>query len=341
MRIWFNRGFSLPAIANAVIPRLHPSAGIELFIGQPAGQPHKETLATIIDEPDLPRAEYGAWAAQTARDLGIDLIVASTRRHALAEAQNLLPCPLVLPTSAFVVGLLDDKLAFAEAMADTPWHIPTTSYANVESFETAYDAFREQNPGLDACIKPRRGVNGHGFWHLDPAASEAAHMIDPDRRCITPAMYAVNIAAQNSIDEQVLMPFLPGLECSVDILAWHGKGLRAAARTKLARDRQCVETNHPLVPVALDLATRFNLHGVVNAQFRADAAGNWKLLEINSRPAGGSVIAEYAGGQILTDWLRLLAGHQDVDDVLRHPVELAHDLVSGTRFDKQPIPIIH
>lgn len=306
MRIWFNRGFSLAPISTAMIAA-DPSLVIFVSVGE--GLPlHKGPTETWV-EPNLPAAEYVEWAREKIIANKIDIFIPTRFRKALSNAN--LPCRVELPGSIETLALLDDKYDFAQAIENEPFYLSTTPVETCDKLVNAIVTFLDlHGPSAEPCVKPRKGVNGLGFWQLTQD-NPTSHLLNPGNRKIRSDLYIDAIRAQEKdgpIDELVLMEFLPGPEISFDILAHQGQLLKAVARTKLDNGHQRIQSEHPLKASAARLVSLFNLHGVVNVQFRKAKDGSWKALEINTRPAGGVVYGEKVGACILADWAGLLTG---------------------------------
>lgn len=318
MRIWFNRGFSLAPIARAMMaadPRL------EVFVSVGAGLPvHEGPTATWV-EPDLQGEDYADWVREIVRQHEIDVLVPTRHRRLLAEAA--LPCRVELPASPAVLEVLDDKYAFAQAVEGEPFHLPTWSAASSSELRNLLDTFGGRCGDALPCVKPRFGVNGHGFWKLTDK-SPLSHLMHPEYRNIRSDVFLAALRAQEEeqpIAPVVLMEYLPGPEVSLDALAHNGEILRALARTKHS-GRQRIESVHELLPVAERLVARFALNGLINVQFRRASDGTWKVLEINARAAGGAVYAEQFGGRLVADWGGLLTGRLSPAEVDRTRVDL-------------------
>lgn len=307
MRIWFNRGFSLAPIA-ALMRAADPALEVFVSVGAHAAQ-HAGPTATWIDggaDDATSIDDYIDWVRAMIAAHRIDLFIPTRHRPAIARTD--LPCAVHLPATLPVLDLLDDKFAFAEAMIGEPWHLPTWLATDADTLATILADWPSDGPA--ACVKPRRGVNGLGFWQLSDV-SPLAHLNDPDRRRMRADQYLAALRAQEQdgpIPALVVMPYLPGPEISFDILADRGALLKYAARTKLPNNHQQIVTLHELEPAVAALVARFGLHGLVNCQFRRAADGSWKLLEINARPAGGVVYADQVGCHLVSDWSGLLTG---------------------------------
>lgn len=324
MRIWFNRGYSLAAITKAMLAG-NPALEAIISIGQ--GYPVRPGPSQTWYEPAGDAAAYADWVREQIELNGIELLVPTRHRALLAEAE--LPCRLHLPTSLAKLEIIDDKLAFAMALAGQSYALETQGIATADELRAQIGLRAHQNPGEVLCVKPRRGVNGHGFWRLTQG-SPSAHLMDPEARAMRADLYlqAIDAAeAAGTLQPLVLMAFLPGPEVSFDVLAHHGRVLKYVARTK-QDSRQRLQSRHPLEEIARELVDRFDLHGLVNIQFRKAQDGTWKVLEINARPAGGSVYSEPFGSRLIADWGGLLAGTLTPEAITCPDIDVEIELVS-------------
>ncbi|EZP84317.1 MULTISPECIES: ATP-grasp domain-containing protein [Sphingomonadaceae] len=315
MRIWFNRGYSLAPISAAIMAA-EPSIEVYASIGQ--GLPARPGPIETWVEPEGSTAAYLDWVKNQISCYGIDIFVPTRHRTLIATAD--LPCKVALPASPPTLALLEDKYSFAEATSVLDCHLPTQLIAGSDALERAITDYAGQVP---PCIKPRNGVNGEGFWILTKDGA-MRHLRNPDARRIRGDLYISALREQEhegASHDLVLMEYLPGPEVSFDILCDDGQLLKYAARTKLSNGDQTVQSAHPLERDVASLVAMFGLSGVVNAQFRRHADGSWKILEINARPAGGSVYSESVGCGILADWARLLAGMVTPDNIGQNAVD--------------------
>lgn len=321
-RIWFNRGFSLGPIA-ALMRAADPS--IEVFASVSAeGLDHSGPTRTWLDggETDPCDTEaYLNWVRDTIATHAIDIFIPTRRRVLLAGAG--LACSVHLPASIETLAVLDDKYRFANSLAGQDYHLPTKLARSADELEGILAGEWAARWGAGICVKPSRGVNGLGFWRLTDV-SPMAHLQEPDRRMIRSVQYLSAVREQElsgSMEPLVVMPYLPGPEISFDILAHRGEVLKYAARTKLSTGRQHIVSRHPLDGAVAAIVARFELHGLVNAQFRRAESGQWLLLEINARPAGGVVHADQVGCNMVGDWAGLLTGRITPETVGRGNID--------------------
>lgn len=311
MRIWFNRGFSLASISQAM---MSAEPGLEVFASVARGKPqHTGPVETWV-EPETDPGNYLKWVQDKVAENAIDVLIPTHYRNTLRDAE--LPCRVEFPASQEVLKLLEDKFRFAEDLRAVEFHLETELVTSSAQLEAAIATFSERfGEAAIPCVKPRNGVNGFGFWKLIPD-KPMAHLENPDAREIKADLYLAALCQQEAskpFRDMVLMEYLPGPEVSFDILAHHGRVVRYAARTKLTTGKQRIQTEHPLSAYAGQLVARYALNGVINVQFRKHMDGSWKVLEINARPAGGVVYAEAVGAGILAGWAGLLTGRLNAD----------------------------
>lgn len=312
MRLWFNRGFSLAPIAKAMMAA-DPS--LEVIISVAPNMPVYAGPKETWIEPSLDDEAYVRWVRKQVIDNNIDLLIPTRRRKLLAGAD--LPCAIHLPANIATIELLEDKYAFANAIVGEWFHLQTLNVESADNLEEMLPKFQVTLGDNVPCLKPRLGVNGHGFWKLTQG-SALSHIMNPDARTMHQDLFLAAMRAQEAkspIPPFVLMEYLPGPEVSLDVLCDLGTILRFVARTKEA-SHQRLQTSHPLESAARSLVARFCLHGVVNIQFRKAKNGSWKVLEINTRPAGGSVYGEEFGTSLLGDWGGLLSGRLTRETIL-------------------------
>ena len=321
-KIWFNRGFSLAPIAG-LMRASDPT--LEVYVSvSPQSAHYNGPTETWIDGGDTDPNDQDAylqWVRETIAANDIDIFIPTRRRALIAEAN--LPCRVHFPASIPTLEILDDKYLFANEFAGEEHHLPTHLAQGSEDLDRIIEKWPSSETEPGPCVKPRKGVNGLGFWRLMDV-SPIAHLQDSERRRIRPEQYISAVRDQElrgPIDDIVVMPYLPGPEISFDVLADSGKMLKYAARTKLGTGRQHIVSRHPLEDVVASIVAKFSLHGVVNAQFRRAHDGRWILLEINARPAGGVVYADQVGCNLIADWAGLLTGRLTPETIDRTEID--------------------
>lgn len=190
------------------------------------------------------------------------------------------------------LAIADDKAAFADYMTqhDLP-AVPSVRISSLAELQTHISA-----PPFSGslCVKPVTGIYGMGFWRFDNHASPMAVFNHPERRVVHPEAYLAAAAGAESFTPLVLMPYLPGPEHSVDILATHGEVLAAVGRRKEGA-LQYLENGGEAFDLACACARVMKADGLVNVQTRHDHTGKPVLLETNMRPSGGIGYTRHCG----------------------------------------------
>lgn len=169
--------------------------------------------------------------------------------------------------------------------------LPSVVSVKVQSPDELASAIEDfESRGVLPCIKPVKGIYGLGFWILKRTAKTLSFYNNPDYRQIHPDVAIASLQraelAGEELPIQIVMPYLPGPERSVDILVENGRVLAAVARTKIG-SLQTLENEGPAYQLALDCAKALGADGLINVQTRNDENGMPVLLEANLRPSGG------------------------------------------------------
>jgi hypothetical protein len=231
------------------------------------------------------------------------------RRDLLAHAAELNAEGIVLLAGSLNLestDLCEDKFLFANFMRDSfPVHaLPTALVTNAADLDAAIKAV--EATGAEACVKPPVGVFGMGFWHLSPATPVSAMFTGSSAfeewRKVNPDLFRMVYAA----DPQplVVMPFLAGTEISIDALFRNSEFLRAATRRKNGSLQAIAEDADEVLPVLRPMGRALALDGIVNVQVRRETdavPGPYKVLEINTRYAGGSAYLIEAGIDLFSE----------------------------------------
>lgn len=183
------------------------------------------------------------------------------------------------------LAVAEDKTRFADAM--NTLGLPVVPSLRINSAAELRAALKNSPfSGTPLCIKPVQGIYGAGFWQFDDNASPMAMFQNPERRITTPEQYLCALESAGKFSPQVLMPYLPGPEYSVDILAENGQVLAAVARRKEGA-LQYLEHDGAAFELGCTCAQAMHADGLINVQTRNDHHGQPLLLEINMRPSGG------------------------------------------------------
>lgn len=195
---------------------------------------------------------------------------------------------MVFPTVDSVVAALAGRMESVTVVAPSPeiasWALSKSEvYARVGDIVSCARPFDEASMALPAFAKPDRGSGSRGARCLDSLAE---------------------VEAARSQGGLLVQEYLPGREFTVDCVGDAGGKLLAASvreRTALAggiaRSTRCVR--HPeLESAARRIAARVPIAGPWFAQFREDADGVPRLMEVNVRVGGSSGATRLAGVNI-------------------------------------------
>ncbi|HDT4013563.1 TPA: ATP-grasp domain-containing protein [Klebsiella pneumoniae subsp. pneumoniae] len=189
--------------------------------------------------------------------------------------------------------LADEKVTFSEFMEKNGLPVvPSVRVKNVDELRTLLS--HPPFPSDCLCIKPVTGIYGMGFWRFDDNVSPVAFLNNPESRVIHPSQYLAAHARMDCFTPQVLMPYLPGPEYSVDMVVSQGTVLAAIGRRKEGV-LQYLENEGEAIELAINCARLMNADGMVNVQTRHNAEGKPLLLEINMRPSGGIGYTQHSG----------------------------------------------
>lgn len=237
------------------------------------------------------------------------VLAMNRRRDLLAHAAELRGQGIVLLAGSLnlnATDLCENKFLFANFMRDMfPDHaLPTALVTDARGLDKAIAAVEAS--GAQACVKPPVGVFGMGFWHLSADTPASAMFTGSSAfeewRKVNPDLFRMVYAA----DPQplVVMPFLAGTEISIDVLFRNGEFLRAATRRKNGSLQAISEDADEVLPVLRPMGRALALDGIVNVQVRRESdsvPGPYKVLEINTRYAGGSAYLIDAGIDLFSE----------------------------------------
>jgi hypothetical protein len=319
-RLWMERGYSRRQIGErmlAAVPELQLFAGIDTQT-----PPNAHTLPY----PDLESIDPSELVSQLNQLIDKNRIEALWPQKSALYDLGLVACDVHSAASPETITLVEDKAAFSAWMVGDPHQAEATEVVGFEAVDVEYS--RRHAAGREVCVKPVAGVNGHGFWLLNENAA-TLFLEQPDVREIHPDLYlsALALAEKEAGPQRLLvMDWLPGPEVSIDLLCWRGIPLVHAARTKNSLDeRQIIESEHPTVDHARLIAAKLGFHGIISLQYRQSSEGDWKMLEINPRPAGGSVNSEDAGFGIISGWTKLVSGRAGPGDMKQREDKVVFD----------------
>jgi biotin carboxylase len=293
MRAWFNKSFS----GTIHLIRALRAEGSFVLASHTGDSPMlADADERLIEPKNLVGEAYVEWALGIAADRKIDVFFPGKEAKGVARARARFAergVRLVVAAEPDVLSLLSDKARFyadfdPAVCAVLPFRVATT----LESFKAAC---AELSAGGPICMKPAKGVYGHGFRSLI-AAQSLERLLEGDLTSLSLGEAERIIAAAPSPFRPILvMRYAGGAERSIDCLGHQGALVQAVVRRKApGRSIQVIEDDPRYVEIARRATARYGLTGVYNIQTK-DAGGEPYILEINPRPSGGIYVSMTSG----------------------------------------------
>lgn len=271
-------------------------ADIRIFASHRRQRPEITGQADVGLLEPMDNEERIDWILQTAREHGIKLILAGRiggfyeARRALFEAQGITLVTGGMSMETF--ACVDDKSRFtAESEAADLACVPAITATNADELISAYETLATSG---EVCIKPTVGIYGQGFWRFKPEADAFSCFADPDARQTSFQAYLHAYRQAPERPPMLVMPYMAGSECSVDMVCENGKVIACVGRRKEGLN-QTFERDTDAVRLAVRAAEHFKCDGLVNVQTRDNDNGQPHLLEINPRYSGGVGYTRHAG----------------------------------------------
>lgn len=267
--------------------RLALPKSITVFASHHQDRPEITGQADVAWREPNGAAERVDWALHMATTHGISVVhagrkadVYETRRSDFANAG----IDLVTGARSLATFDVEDKSYFvAECERARLRCVPAITVSDENELASAY---AKQSAVGEVCVKPATGIYGQGFWRLIDGLDPFRCMAHPDDRQVNAEAFIRLYGAAESKGPLLVMPYMNGDECSVDIVCEDGVPVAWVSRRKTGLF-QVFERDGEAVELALATVRHFRCDGIVNVQTINDAAGVPHLLEINLRYSGG------------------------------------------------------
>lgn len=293
--IWFLEGQSSQRDVILGAREALPSS-VKIFASHRQDRPEITGTADVsLLEPKDPQLRTD-WILQTAEENAIKVVLAGRAGSALeVERPRFERAGIELVTggvSLETFELVDDKSRFtAEAERAGLACVPAITVSNARELVEAYEVLRAQG---DVCVKPTVGIYGQGFWRFSESVDPFRCFANPDSRDVNFETYLAAYRAEPVRPAMLVMPYMSGAECSIDMVCEAGHAVAYVGRRKQGL-HQTFERDSAAVELALRAAAHFKCDGLVNVQTKDDADGVAHLLEINPRYSGGIGYTRHTG----------------------------------------------
>ena len=298
--IWIAESYSCQSDIIRLLKNSNLSDHLTIFTSHSDQRPDLKLHADYFFQQPIVE-ESSAWLLEQCMQHSIQLLFCGKHGECIEQyRENFSRHDIHLITGAIDIRQhenINNKFMFGEICKglNLP-SIPAIKVASVHQLETAIDQYRQRYGTI--CAKPIHGVYGSGFVQLD---DEVPYFLtfQADHVCNTQQF----IEAYAQLDppiEYLIMPFLQGQECSVDIACSNGKILALVTRVKFKFYQKCY-IEHPCHEICKILVAHFQCDGLINIQFKQDNQGLWHILEINPRPAGGFSYTQHTGINLIAE----------------------------------------
>ncbi len=284
---------------------------------QTAGSYYAKGHITLPAGDDPSYIETVLVAAKKAK---IDTIIPLTDAELLPLANNLdlfskegIKIPISSPSA---LEIATNKMKLFTFL--TQEHLGQCEYYLANSLEAFQTAIKKLGfPNKAVCFKPSIAWGSRGFRIIDPNVDQYTLLMKekPNSTFITYDQILAILQTAKPFPELLVMEYLPGEEYTVDILIHKGEIKYIVPRLRLKMTNGIttegiVVQNNDIIDLSKKIVAKLHLDYAVGIQFKYDAQKVPKVLEINPRLQGTTVISHGAGVNIPYYTLLALEGKQ-------------------------------
>ena len=298
--VWIAESFSCQKDIIASLKNSNLAAQLYIICSHNLQRPELLDIADVfIHQPRI--EESAEWLLEQCKLHNVDLLFCGKRAQyieAYREQFEQHHIQLVTGALSFAeLDMMDDKFVFTEKCKAL--NLPYIAAIKADSIDTLKSAISQVKQQFgEICAKPVHGVYGAGFVRLKDDIDYFQHFKAPFL-ANTQQFIEAYAQLEHGI-EYLIMPYLNGDECSVDIACDHGKILAQVTRIKYQFHQVCF-LDHPCHQICTQLVQHFNCDGLINIQFKQDQQQKWHILEINARPAGGFAYTQHTGVNLVAE----------------------------------------
>lgn len=227
-------------------------------------------------------------------------------------------------------GLLiaNDKIALYEYMKANGFEIP--SFRIVKSLDEFTETCKSIGfPEKAICVKIKDGSGSRGIRIIDPSKSRFDIFVGekPNSFFTTFDDMLSILHEATQFPDLMVMDYLPGMEYSVDLLADHGKTLYIVGRESNVIQASIPQEatlahNEEAYAISKAIVESLKLDGNVDLDFKFDADGRPRLLEINPRLAATLSVIAAGGCNLLYLRVKQLLGEPLPEVTMNYGVKL-------------------
>lgn len=298
--VWIAECFSCQKDIIHALKKSSLAPHLTIFCSHHLLRPELQNIADyFLQQPDI--QDSPNWLLQQCIEHNVDVLFCGKRTQFIEPfRQHFTQHGIQLITGALSstdLEMIDNKFKFTEKCKALGLpYIPAIKVNSVQSLQ--YAILRSKQQFKEICAKPIHGVYGAGFVRLKDDIDYFQHFRSP---------YIANtqqfIEAYRQLKQPIdylIMPYLNGEECSVDIACDQGKIIAQITRIKYQFYQECF-LEHPCHKICIDLVQHFHCDGLINVQFKKDNQKKWHILEINARPAGGFAYSMHTGLNLIAE----------------------------------------
>ena len=280
---------------------------------------HSTMLDASYIAPEWNDPNYGAFLEEVIRKEKVDIVFPVVTKS--LEFMASIADSIKEKTGATVVTSSEELIRIANNKASLLDHLEkagdlkdaVTSHYVAGSLQELLSGIRKfEEEGTSCVIKPVLGENRDGFMRI--VSEEAYAKAFSEGRSSLFMTRKLLEAMPEKLDFSVpmlIMPYLPGQEWDVDILAENGQILSCTIRKNigmLGGLSACTETsdNPELFRLCEKILSVLPLSHMFCMSFKEDASGHLKLLEINPRTMGSIYVSTLAGNSLVSAFFRHL-----------------------------------
>ena len=296
IRVWFNHWFST---AYRLIELIKEDEEEEIRVigtNLQVDSVIQKVCDEWYEEPGLSGEEYILYCLDFCREHDINVFV--PRRYMVEISRNKSRFEeigvKVMADDFKVIDFLNDKAATYEHFKGYE-NINIPDYFKVnsaEEFAKAYKALRENHKQV--CVKFVRDEGGMSFRKIIENVNQFDRLKVYQGTSISYSDLYTALSTKETFDDLMVMPYLDGLEVSVDCLRTD-TGTIAIPRIKSPMRHERVVYDLEIISMTANVLNKVNLQYPCNVQFRYDGDTLY-LLEVNTRMSGGLQMSCLASG---------------------------------------------